>query len=90
LDFTWSSQKIAAELASIDVGGDSSYTWVEYAANFLTPPVFVETIIEGDVYEYTYSSGTLYRLVGATEDSFYSTFITPNLSGLVISRDLNI
>jgi hypothetical protein len=71
-------------------GNENAYTWVEYAANFLTPPVFVETISEGDVYEYTYSSGVLYRLVGETEDSFYSTFNTPNLSGLVISRDLNI
>ena len=69
---------------------ESAYTWIEYAANFLTPPVFLETISGGDVYEYTYSSGTLYRLVGEAEDSFYSTFNTPNLSGLVISRDLNI
>jgi hypothetical protein len=71
-------------------GNENAYTWVEYAANFLTPPVFVEAVSEGDVYEYTYSSGTLYRLVGGAEDSFYTTFNTPNLSGLVISRDLNI
>jgi len=69
-------------------GGE--YTWIDYAANFSSAPTYLETIAEGDVYEYTYSSGTLYRLVGTSSDSFYSTFNSPTLSGLVVSRDLII
>jgi hypothetical protein len=81
---------------SITTGGGSSgpvqdtYTWIDYAAGFSSDPTFVETIASGDVYQYTYGATTLYRLVGTSEDSFYSSFSTPNLSGLVVSRGLTL
>lgn len=68
----------------------STYTWIDYAAGFSSEPTFVETVASGDVYEYTYGSTTLYRLVGTTEDSFYQNFSSPTLSNLVVSRGLSI
>ena len=68
----------------------STYTWIDYAAGFSSAPAFVETVAAGDVYQYTYGSTTLYRLVGTTEDSFYQNFSSPTLSNLVVSRGLSI
>jgi hypothetical protein len=73
-----------------DVVAQETYTWIDYAAGFSSDPTFVETIASGDVYQYTYGSTTLYRLVGTSEDSFYSGFSSPTLSGLVISRGLSL
>jgi hypothetical protein len=72
-------------------GGDSS-SWVAYVANFdpANPPTFVETIAAGDVYQYTYANGTLYRLIGSANDEFYTTFVSPNISGLVVGRAATI
>lgn len=69
---------------------ESTYTWIDYAAGFSSAPTFVETVAAGDVYQYTYGSTTLYRLVGTTEDSFYQNFSSPTLSNLVVSRGLSI
>ena len=69
---------------------ESTYTWIDYAAGFSSVPTFVETVAAGDVYQYTYGSTTLYRLVGTTEDSFYQNFSSPTLSNLVVSRGLSI
>lgn len=80
--------------ASVSKGGitsaDQTYTWIDYASGFTSTPTFVETIASGDVYSYVYGSTTLYRLVGTSEDSFYESFSSPTLSGLVISRGLTI
>lgn len=80
--------------ASVSAGGitsaDQTYTWIDYASGFTSNPTFVETIASGDVYSYVYGSTTLYRLVGTSEDSFYESFSSPTLSGLVISRGLSI
>lgn len=80
--------------ASVSAGGitnaDETYTWIDYASGFTSTPTFVETIASGDVYSYVYGSTTLYRLVGTSEDSFYRSFSSPTLSGLVISRGLSI
>jgi len=78
----------AAISATIDP--KRTYTWIDYAAGFTSPPTFLETVASGDVYEYPYGAVTLYRLVGTTEDSFYQEFSSPNLSNLVITRGLNL
>lgn len=67
-----------------------TFTWIDYATGYSTEPTLLETIAAGDVYEYTYGTKTLYRLVATTEDSFYETFVTPNLSNLVISKGITI
>ena len=64
--------------------------WTYYATTWTTEPTFVETITGGDVYSYTLDGTTRYRFVpttyDATEDAFYTTFSTPNLSGLIVAR----
>ena len=72
------------------VDPQTTFTWIDYAAGFSSPPVFLETTAEGDVYQYDYESSTLYRLITTTEDSFYRNYSSPNVSNLVISRGLNI
>jgi hypothetical protein len=54
--------------------------------------ILLETIADGDVYQYTYTNGTLYRLVpsGAAVDSFYKRFDNSVLSGLVIQKTIKI
>ena len=68
----------------------STFTWIDYASGFSTPPVFLETTAQGDIYQYQYESSTLYRLITPTDDSFYNDYSSPNVSNLVISRGLNI
>jgi hypothetical protein len=67
-----------------------TYTWIDYATGYSTAPTLLQTIPSGDVYEYTYGTKTLYRLVGTSEDSFYETFGNPSLSDLVISKGITI
>lgn len=66
--------------------------WLDYATGFSATPTLLQTIADGDVYEYTYSNGTLYRLVpsGSEQDSFYSAFSGGVLSGLVASKGVTI
>ena len=73
-------------------GASAANSWINYAANYdpASPPVFLETIAEGDVYQYTYANGTLYRVVGSTTDAFYQTFVSPNVSDLVTARATTI
>lgn len=86
------SKEAQATYAAIHntVDAKTTYTWIDYASGFTSVPTFVETVAAGDVYQYTYGGTTLYRLVGTTEDSFYQTFSSPDLSNLVISRGLSI
>ena len=67
-------------------------TWTDYATGFSSAPVLLTTIADGDVYEYTYVNGTLYRLVpsGSAVDSFYTTFASGVLSGLVAEKQISI
>lgn len=67
-------------------------TWIDYATGFSALPTLLETIDDGDVYEYTYSNGTLYRLVpsGSEQDAFYTTFSGGVLSGLVVSKGVTV
>jgi len=66
--------------------------WLDYATGFSTTPTLLQTIANGDVYEYTYSNGTRYRLVpsGSEDDAFYSTFSGGVLSGLVATKRIEI
>ena len=71
---------------------EASLTWIDYATGFSSAPTLTQTIATGDVYTYTYSNGTLYRLVpsGAEADAFYSAFSGGVLSGLVASKGVTI
>ncbi len=71
-------------------GDAATPTWNYYALTWTEPPVFVETISGGDVYEYDLDGTIRYRFVPSPYDSeldaFYSSFSTPTLSGLIVSR----
>lgn len=70
--------------------GDPTDTWMYYAITWSSTPAFLETITGGDVYVYTLDAVTRYRFVpspyDSEDDAFYSTFTTPNLSGLIATR----
>ena len=70
----------------------AKFTWIDYATGFTSTPVLLTTIADGDVYEYTYTNGTLYRLVpsGSAIDSFYKYFIDGVLSKLVAEKQIRI
>lgn len=65
-------------------------TWIDYVNGYTTTPTLLSTIADGDVYEYTYTNTTLYRLVpsGSAIDSFYTTFSGGVLSGLVVEKTI--
>lgn len=67
-------------------------TWIDYTTGFSSIPTLTQTIETGDVYTYTYTNGTLYRLVpsGSEQDAFYSAFSGGVLSGLVASKGVTI
>ena len=80
---------VANAISKIELGVT---TWIDYATGFSEIPTLLETIAEGDVYEYTYTNGTLYRLVpsGSEQDAFYTAFSGGVLSGLVASKRTEI
>lgn len=65
-------------------------TWIDYVNGYTTTPTLLSTIADGDVYQYTYTNTTLYRLVpsGSAIDSFYTTFSGGVLSGLVVEKTI--
>jgi len=73
-------------------GGASLLQWIDYTTRFSDTPTLLQTIADGDVYEYTYRNGTLYRLVpsGSAVDSFYRNFSDGDLSGLVAEKHASI
>ena len=79
-------------LVQIMEAGESSGVsgWVTLKDSWTVAPVLIDTIAEGDVYQYAYGSTLYYRLVpspyDSSEDSFYSTFSSPVLSGLIATR----
>lgn len=72
------------------VTATAGVNWTYYATTWSTEPTFVEAITGGDVYSYTLDGTTRYRFVPSTydaiEDTFYSTFSSPTLSGLIVTR----
>ena len=69
-----------------------TFTWVDYVTNWSSTPTFLETIAEGDVYEYPYENDTLYRVISSSPytDKFYSSFANSEVNGFVISRGISI
>jgi hypothetical protein len=65
-------------------------TWEYYVTNWTTEPVLLESITGGDVYSYTLDGTTRYRFVpstyDATQDAFYTSYSSPTLSGLIVTR----
>lgn len=90
----WAQQ--AANSAASAIGYDPSdeLTWIDYASNWAEEPTLIGTTSEGDVYSYTYTTSTLYRLVPSStstlKDSFYANWDGSVLSNLTTSRTLNI
>ena len=72
--------------------GGRGLSWTDYATGFSATPTLLQTIADGDVYQYTYRNGTLYRLVpsGSAVDSFYRNFSSGVLSGLVAEKQISI
>lgn len=74
----------------VGTGGASSVTWTYLVTTWSTAPTFVEAITGGSVYSYTLDGTTRYRFIpdpyDSNNDAFYSTFTTPTLSGLIVSR----
>ena len=69
--------------------GGRGLTWIDYATSFSTDPVLLETISEGEVYEYNYPSGkTHYRLISTNSDQFYKSCDsgTETFSGLLADK----
>jgi hypothetical protein len=70
--------------------GSTSLDWNYFVTKWSITPTLNTTIISGDIWEYTLSGTTRYRLVpttyDATQDSFYSTFDGTTLSDLITSR----
>lgn len=67
-------------------------TWIGLVLGWSAEPTLLQTIAEGEVYEYTYGSDTLYRLVpsGSASDAFYTGFSSGTLSGLVAEKGVQI
>lgn len=77
---------------SSSTAASGALNWIDYATGFSSTPTLTQTIATGDVYTYTYTNGTLYRLVpsGAEQDAFYNQFSGGVLSGLVAIKSLSI
>jgi hypothetical protein len=65
-------------------------SWIYYVSTWDTPPEFLETVTDGSIYRYTQNATIRYRFVPSpyvsSQDAFYSTYNSPNLSGLIVSR----
>lgn len=75
---------------AVGTGGSGSLTWDFLVTTWTTEPTFVVNITGGSVYSYILDAVTRYRFVpttyDATEDAFYTTFINPTLTGLIVTR----
>jgi len=81
-----------AILVEIMESGESSGTsgWVTLKDSWTVAPELIDTIAEGDVYQYAFGSTIYFRLVpspyDSTLDQFFSTYAAPNLAGLIATR----
>jgi len=71
--------------------GQMSY-WMSLARGFSSIPTQIATIATGQVWEYTYINGTLYRFIAddLSEDSFYENWNGAIVSGLVATKQISI
>lgn len=74
--------------AANNPGSTTELKWIDYATGYTVEPVLLETIPAGQVYQYEYSFGTRYRLVGTGTDEFYTSYNSPNLSGLIATKQI--
>jgi hypothetical protein len=90
IDVTGLMQEATQNIVSSNTVRLHDKTWVDYVSGYTTTPTLLQTIADGDVYEYTYTNTTLYRLVptGSAIDSFYRTFSGGVLSGLVVEKTI--
>lgn len=83
---------------TLDTGNVGSTAWQDYVMGSNVSPTFLENISGGSVYLYTFNSSpidkTIYRFVPDpytfTQDKFYSSYTSPNLSGLLAARSITI
>jgi hypothetical protein len=90
IDVTGLMQEATQNIVSSNTVRLHDKTWIDYVNGYTTTPTLLQTIADGDVYEYTYTNTTLYRLVptGSAIDSFYRTFSGGVLSGLVVEKTI--
>jgi len=90
IDVTGLMQEATQNIVSSNTVRLHDKTWIDYVNGYTTTPTLLQTIADGDVYEYTYTNTTLYRLVptGSAIDSFYRTFSSGVLSGLVVEKTI--
>ena len=75
--------------SGVSAGGSAAIaekTWIDYVVGYATEPTLLTTIDDGEVWQYDYSTSTLYRLIGNSEDTFYSAFANNQVSGVVASK----
>lgn len=83
--------QIIVKTTAVDQAADWAYDWMTLARGWDSVPTFLQTIADGDVYQYDYTgSRTFYRLVpsGSAVDAFYSGFSGGVLSGLIASKEI--
>lgn len=70
----------------------SELTWIDYVSQWASQPMQLATIAAGDVWQYTYTDGVLYRLINTATnvDAFYSNFDGSAVTGLVVARAMSI
>ena len=70
--------------------GGGTLTWDYLVTTWSVTPILIASITGGDVYTYIIDSTTRYRFVSTTydanQDAFYTTFVNPTLSGLIVTR----
>lgn len=90
VDVTGLMQEATQNIVSSNTIRLHDKTWIDYVNGYTTTPTLLSTIADGDVYQYTYTNTTLYRLVpsGSAIDSFYTTFSGGVLSGLVVEKTI--
>jgi len=67
-------------------GGGSAKTWIDYAVGFISDPTLLGVYDSNEVYEYTYTDQTLYRVIATNSDTFYRSFVDGQASDVVVAR----
>jgi len=70
------------------------FTWIDYITGYSSPPEYLETTAEGEIWLYYYNEDTELRYrrlpaIGYT-DAFFTTFVSPDLSDLVVTKIITI
>jgi hypothetical protein len=66
--------------------GGRGKTWIDYTVGYTVEPTLVGTYDVGEVYQYTYTDETLYRVIGNPQDAFYRSFSDGQASDLVVQK----